>query len=138
MTGTVIERPRSRRVSAGRLSRRSAMALAVGASVHLTNVIDAIVATVTHPVVQRATGFVGPVLPWLLAGGGAVFAGLLFRGERRGDSFGRRLMVALRDLYQRAVADGLDVGFIVAAFETLLEVAAAPDAEPASPAGGEE
>jgi hypothetical protein len=129
MNGTVNERPSGRRSPARRLSRRSVLALAAGTVTQLTNVVDAIAATVTHPEVQRATAFLGPVLPWSLTGCAVVLGGLLILGGRSGDSLGRRCVAVSHELYQRALADGVDGGFLVAACEALIGIVVAPNDE---------
>lgn len=130
MSRTVIKRPSSGRSPARRLSRRSALALAAGTATQLTNAVDALVATVTHPEVQRATAFFGPMLPWFLTGIALVFGGVLIFGGRSGDSFGRRFIAVSHELYQRALADGVDGEFLVTACESLVGIVVAPKVDP--------
>jgi len=139
MRRAVIERPSSGRRPARRLRHRSALALAAGTATQLTNVVDAIVSTVTHPGVQRITEFAGPVFPWFVAGCTLAFGGLLILGGGESDSLGRRLLVAFHEIYQRALADGLGGGFLVAAGEALIAAMVSPDPEPglADPLGQE-
>jgi hypothetical protein len=105
-----------------RLSRRSALAVIVGAATQTANIVDAIFASIAHPGIQRLVGFLDFGAPWVMVGFVLVLGGLLILVARMGDSFVRRLLLALQELCQRALTDGVNAGFFVGAWEAVMDV----------------
>jgi EmrB/QacA subfamily drug resistance transporter len=71
-------------------SSRLGLALVVIASAQLMVVLDATIVNVALPHVQRALGFSGNGLEWVVNAYAVTFGGLLLLGGRAGDVFGRR------------------------------------------------
>src|SRR5256714_10943603 len=77
-------------VAAGQ--RRLGLALLVLASAQLMVVLDATIVNVALPHIQRALGFSGSGLEWVVNAYALTFGGLLLLGGRAGDLLGRRKM----------------------------------------------
>jgi EmrB/QacA subfamily drug resistance transporter len=77
-------------VSAG--SPRPGLALPVLATAQLMVVLDATIVNVALPHIQRALGFSGSGLEWVVNAYALAFGGLLLLGGRAGDLLGRRKM----------------------------------------------
>ena len=75
---------------AGRPSRRLGLALLVIAAAQLMVVLDATIVNVALPHIQRALGFSGSGLEWVVNAYVLAFGGLLLLGGRAGDLLGRR------------------------------------------------
>jgi EmrB/QacA subfamily drug resistance transporter len=71
-------------------SGRLGLALVVIASAQLMVVLDATIVNVALPHVQRALGFSGTGLEWVVNAYAVTFGGLLLLGGRAGDRLGRR------------------------------------------------
>jgi EmrB/QacA subfamily drug resistance transporter len=71
-------------------SRRLGLALTVIAAAQLMVVLDATIVNVALPHIQRALGFSGTNLEWVVNAYTLVFGGLLLLGGRAGDLLGRR------------------------------------------------
>ena len=69
---------------------RLGLALVVIASAQLMVVLDATIVNVALPHVQRALGFSGGGLEWVVNAYAVTFGGLLLLGGRAGDRLGRR------------------------------------------------
>ncbi len=72
--------------------RRSGLALLVLATAQLMVVLDATIVNVALPHIQRALGFSGSGLEWVVNAYALTFGGLLLLGGRTGDLLGRRKM----------------------------------------------
>ena len=72
--------------------RRLGPALAVIATAQLMVVLDATIVNVALPHIQRALGFSGTGLEWVVTAYALAFGGLLLLGGRAGDLLGRRNM----------------------------------------------
>src|SRR5512135_1575153 len=83
--GGAKESSMSRARSAGQ-----GMALAVIAAAQLMVVLDATIVNVALPHIQRALGFSGTSLEWVVSAYALSFGGLLLLGGRAGDLLGRR------------------------------------------------
>src|SRR6266496_2792423 len=70
--------------------RRLGLALLVLATAQLMVVLDATIVNVALPHIQRALGFSGSGLEWVVNGYSLAFGGLLLLGGRAGDLLGRR------------------------------------------------
>ena len=75
---------------AGGANRRLGLALLVIATAQLMVVLDATIVNVALPHVQRALGFSGSGLEWVVNAYAVTFGGLLLLGGRAGDILGRR------------------------------------------------
>src|SRR6516162_11767112 len=73
-------------------SRRRGLALLVIATAQLMVVLDAAIVNVALPHIQRALGFSGNGLEWVVTAYAVTFGGLLLLGGRAGDILGRRRM----------------------------------------------
>src|SRR6516165_6439696 len=71
-------------------SRRRGLALLVIATAQLMVVLDATIVNVALPHIQRALGFSGSGLEWVVNTYALAFGGLMLLGGRAGDLFGRR------------------------------------------------
>src|SRR6266700_3468486 len=71
-------------------NRRLGLALLVIATAQLMVVLDATIVNVALPHVQRALGFSGSGLEWVVNAYAVTFGGLLLLGGRTGDRLGRR------------------------------------------------
>jgi EmrB/QacA subfamily drug resistance transporter len=71
-------------------SRRLGLALVVIATAQLMVVLDATIVNVALPHIQRALGFSGSGLEWVVNAYAVTFGGLLLLGGRAGDILGRR------------------------------------------------
>ena len=71
-------------------SSRQGLALVVIASAQLMVVLDATIVNVSLPHIQRALGFSGSGLEWVVNAYAVTFGGLLLLGGRAGDRLGRR------------------------------------------------
>ena len=78
------------RRQAGGGNRRLGLALLVIATAQLMVVLDATIVNVALPHVQRALGFSGTGLEWVVNAYAVTFGGLLLLGGRAGDILGRR------------------------------------------------
>jgi len=83
-------RPASAAATAGGGSRRLGLALLVIATAQLMVVLDATIVNVALPHIQRALGFSGSGLEWVVNAYAVTFGGLLLLGGRAGDILGRR------------------------------------------------
>jgi EmrB/QacA subfamily drug resistance transporter len=70
--------------------RRLGLALVVIAAAQLMIVLDATIVNVALPHIQRALGFSGTGLEWIVTGYSLAFGSLLLLGGRLGDIYGRR------------------------------------------------
>src|SRR5262249_33124171 len=70
----------------------SGLALLVLAAAQLMVVLDATIVNVALPHIQRALGFSGSGLEWVVNAYALTFGGLLLLGGRAGDLLGRRKM----------------------------------------------
>jgi len=75
---------------AGTASPRLGLALVVIATAQLMVLLDATIVNVTLPYIQRALGFSGSGLEWVVNAYTLAFGGLLLLGGRAGDLLGRR------------------------------------------------
>jgi EmrB/QacA subfamily drug resistance transporter len=89
-TQSVAGRAASPGVAAGGGGRRLGLALLVIATAQLMVVLDATIVNVALPHVQRALGFSGSGLEWVVNAYAVTFGGLLLLGGRAGDILGRR------------------------------------------------
>ncbi|HEY3036243.1 MAG TPA: MFS transporter, partial [Streptosporangiaceae bacterium] len=71
---------------------RPGLALLVLAAAQLMVVLDATIVNVALPHIQRALGFSGSGLEWVVNAYALTFGGLLLLGGRAGDLLGRRKM----------------------------------------------
>src|SRR5262249_19766101 len=78
--------------AAGGGQRRLGLALLVLAAAQLMVVLDATIVNVALPHIQRALGFSGSGLEWVVNAYALTFGGLLLLGGRAGDRLGRRRM----------------------------------------------
>jgi EmrB/QacA subfamily drug resistance transporter len=76
--------------SAGGGQRHLGLALLVIATAQLMVVLDAAIVNVALPHIQRALGFSGSGLEWVVTAYAVTFGGLLLLGGRAGDLLGRR------------------------------------------------
>src|SRR5579871_5001464 len=77
-----------------RTGRHLGVALLVIATAQLMVVLDSTVVNVAMPHIQRALGFSGNGLEWVVNAYALAFGGLLLLGGRLGDLLGRRRMFA--------------------------------------------
>src|SRR6266702_4596405 len=77
-------------VAAGTASPRLGLALLVIATAQLMVLLDATIVNVALPHIQRALGFSGSGLEWVVNAYALAFGGLLLLGGRAGDVLGRR------------------------------------------------
>ena len=90
---TPIARPGSAGgTTAGGGQRSLGLALVVLAAAQLMVVLDATIVNVALPHIQRALGFSGSGLEWVVNAYALTFGGLLLLGGRTGDLLGRRKM----------------------------------------------
>ncbi len=87
---SVTGRTSSPGVTAGGGSRRLGLALLVIATAQLMVVLDGTIVNVALPHIQRALGFSGTGLEWVINAYAITFGGLLLLGGRAGDILGRR------------------------------------------------
>src|SRR5580700_10850612 len=87
---SVTGRAASPGTTAGGGNLRLGLALLVIATAQLMVVLDATIVNVALPHVQRALGFSGTGLEWVVNAYAITFGGLLLLGGRAGDIFGRR------------------------------------------------
>jgi len=85
-----IPRSASPGVTAGGGNRRLGLALLVIATAQLMVVLDGTIVNVALPHIQRALGFSGTGLEWVVNAYAITFGGLLLLGGRAGDILGRR------------------------------------------------
>jgi EmrB/QacA subfamily drug resistance transporter len=78
--------------AAGPAQRRLGLALVVIATAQLMVVLDATIVNVALPHIQRALGFSGSGLEWVVNAYALTFGGFLLLGGRAGDILGRRRM----------------------------------------------
>jgi EmrB/QacA subfamily drug resistance transporter len=81
---------RARTSAAGGGQRRLGLALFVIATAQLMVVLDTAIVNVALPHIQRALGFSGNGLEWVVTAYAVTFGGLLLLGGRSGDLLGRR------------------------------------------------
>lgn len=79
-----------RRRGTGAAPRRLGIALVVIAVAQLMVVLDGSIVNVALPHIQRALGFSGSGLEWVVTAYAVTFGGLLLLGGRAGDLLGRR------------------------------------------------
>jgi hypothetical protein len=87
---SVTGRAASPAATVGGGNRRLGLALLVIATAQLMVVLDATIVNVALPHIQRALGFSGTGLEWVVNAYAVTFGGLLLLGGRAGDIFGRR------------------------------------------------
>ena len=87
---SVTGRGRTPDATAGGGHRRLGLALFVIATAQLMVVLDAAIVNVALPHIQRALGFSGNGLEWVVTAYAVTFGGLLLLGGRSGDLLGRR------------------------------------------------
>jgi EmrB/QacA subfamily drug resistance transporter len=87
---SVTGRARTPDATAGGGQRRLGLALFVIATAQLMVVLDAAIVNVALPHIQRALGFSGSGLEWVVTAYAVTFGGLLLLGGRSGDLLGRR------------------------------------------------
>jgi EmrB/QacA subfamily drug resistance transporter len=87
---SVTGRARTAAATAGGGHRRLGLALFVIATAQLMVVLDAAIVNVALPHIQRALGFSGSGLEWVVTAYAVTFGGLLLLGGRSGDLLGRR------------------------------------------------
>jgi EmrB/QacA subfamily drug resistance transporter len=80
----------ARGVAAGPVQRHLGLALVVIATAQLMVVLDATIVNVALPDIQKALGFSGTGLEWVVNAYALTFGGLLLLGGRAGDILGRR------------------------------------------------
>src|ERR1039458_7705538 len=80
----------ARGAAAGTVQRNLGLALVVIAAAQLMVVLDATIVNVALPHIQRALGFSGSGLEWVITAYAVTFGGLLLLGGRSGDLLGRR------------------------------------------------
>jgi EmrB/QacA subfamily drug resistance transporter len=80
----------SRAATTGDAPRNLGLALVVIATAQLMVVLDATIVNVALPHIQRALGFSGSGLEWVITAYALTFGGLLLLGGRAGDILGRR------------------------------------------------
>ncbi len=86
----------------GGAQRHLGLALVVIATAQLMVVLDAAIVNVALPHIQRALGFTGTGLEWVVTAYAVTFGGLLLLGGRSGDLLGRRrIFIAGTDLCSR-------------------------------------
>src|SRR6516162_11271965 len=90
---TRIARPAAGTTAGG--DPRPGLALLVIATAQLMVVLDATVVNVALPHIQRALGFSGSGLEWVVNGYALALGGLLLLGGRAGDLLGRRRMFVI-------------------------------------------
>src|SRR6266699_6840520 len=83
-------RAAARGADAGPVRRHLGLALVLIATAQLMVVLDATIVNVARPHVQRALGFSGSGLEWVVNAYALTFGGLLLLGGRAGDILGRR------------------------------------------------
>jgi EmrB/QacA subfamily drug resistance transporter len=76
--------------TASQVPRRLGLALVVIAAAQLMIVLDATIVNVALPHIQRALGFTGAGLEWIVTAYSLAFGSLLLLGGRLGDIYGRR------------------------------------------------
>lgn len=92
---------------AGAANRRLGLALIVIATAQLMVVLDTTIVNVALPHIQRALGFSGSGLEWVVNAYALSFGGLLLLGGRAGDLLGRRrVFVAGLGLFSAASLAG--------------------------------
>ena len=89
-TQSVTGRAATPGATTGGGNRRLGLALLVIATAQLMVVLDATIVNVALPHVQRALGFSGTGLEWVVNAYAVTFGGLLLLGGRAGDILGRR------------------------------------------------
>ncbi len=87
---SVTGRARTPDATAGGGHRHLGLALFVIATAQLMVVLDAAIVNVALPHIQRALGFSGSGLEWVVTAYAVTFGGLLLLGGRSGDLLGRR------------------------------------------------
>ena len=87
---SVTGRAASPAATAGGGNRRLGLALLVIATAQLMVVLDATIVNVALPHIERALGFSGSGLEWVVNAYAVTFGGLLLLGGRAGDILGRR------------------------------------------------
>ena len=93
--------------SAGAANRRLGLALIVIATAQLMVVLDTTIVNVALPHIQRALGFSGSGLEWVVNAYALSFGGLLLLGGRAGDLLGRRrVLIAGLGLFSAASLAG--------------------------------
>jgi EmrB/QacA subfamily drug resistance transporter len=87
---SVARRARTTDTTTGGPPRRLGLALFVIATAQLMVILDAAIVNVALPHIQRALGFSGSGLEWVVTAYAVTFGGLLLLGGRSGDLLGRR------------------------------------------------
>ena len=101
-----------RRQDGAHVPRHLGLALVVIAAAQLMIVLDATIVNVALPQMQRALGFSGSGLEWIVTAYSLAFGSLLLLGGRLGDLYGRRriFMTGVRRLLDRLAARRLRHG----------------------------
>jgi len=90
MDTELLARPDDLSEAAAPVPRHLGLALVVIAAAQLMIVLDATIVNVALPEMQRALGFSGASLAWIVTAYSLAFGSLLLLGGRLGDLFGRR------------------------------------------------
>jgi len=102
-SATRAEAPRATATAGTGRSRHFGLALVVIATAQLMVVLDAAIVNVALPHIQRALGFSGSGLEWVVTAYAVTFGGLLLLGGRSGDLLGRkRIFIAGLILFSAA------------------------------------
>ncbi|HUC58036.1 MAG TPA: MFS transporter, partial [Streptosporangiaceae bacterium] len=102
-SATRAEAPRATATAGTGRSRHLGLALVVIATAQLMVVLDAAIVNVALPHIQRALGFSGSGLEWVVTAYAVTFGGLLLLGGRSGDLLGRkRIFIAGLILFSAA------------------------------------
>src|SRR6201996_6469790 len=103
VSSTQTESPPAVRPAAAGPGRHLGLALVVIATAQLMVVLDAAIVNVALPHIQRALGFTGSGLEWVVTAYAVTFGGLLLLGGRSGDLLGRkRIFIAGLILFSAA------------------------------------
>jgi EmrB/QacA subfamily drug resistance transporter len=103
VSSTRIESPQAAPAAITGRNRHLGLALVVIATAQLMVVLDAAIVNVALPHIQRALGFSGSGLEWVVTAYAVTFGGLLLLGGRSGDLFGRkRIFIAGLILFSAA------------------------------------
>ncbi|HEY5387416.1 MAG TPA: MFS transporter, partial [Thermoleophilia bacterium] len=90
MDAELLSRPTDPPENGAHVPRHLGLALVVIAAAQLMIVLDATIVNVALPHIQRALGFSGSGLEWIVTAYSLAFGSLLLLGGRLGDLYGRR------------------------------------------------
>src|SRR5664279_799964 len=90
MDAETAPRPALAPADGAHVPRHLGLALVVIAAAQLMIVLDATIVNVALPQIQRALGFSGAGLEWMVTAYSLAFGSLLLLGGRLGDLYGRR------------------------------------------------